>query len=131
MAPPSSQQNGHEHKTEQKMPAEPERATSLQFGVTKETNAQGEWTEVRRRRRLPSRSYDNNTGANDVGPQEYEELEFEFDEDLLRVCDQPAGRSRVKGLSSGGDMHAGSCQGVCAANGDGQRRLGRRCSVGD
>lgn len=81
-----SKQSEQQQQAEQRVPAEPERATSLQFGVTKETNAQGEWTEVRRRRRLPSRSYDNNTGANDVGPQEYEELEFEFDEDLLRVC---------------------------------------------
>lgn len=50
----------------------------------------GEWTEVRRRRRLPSRSYEGHVPVRDIEqdvaePTQYEELEFEFDEDLLKV----------------------------------------------
>jgi hypothetical protein len=44
---------------------------------------------VRRRKRLPSKSYENKAPMRDVDQgdkhTQYEELEFEFDEDLLKV----------------------------------------------
>ena len=50
----------------------------------------GEWTEVRRRRRLPSHSIDHHEEPSKVPEhvEEYEELDFEFDEDILKKSSQ-------------------------------------------